>query len=347
MRTNRRLASFLAVLALAGAAASSTACSAPEEEMSAADEAELRALRAGVDINEALIENTPAGPNAPAVFANVRSWDIRHVELRDPTNPGQPDPTDPFNGFFLIAKDVKGNPLFFNTLAMTDEGIAHFYFSFETDDAGNYLEIPLIATEGDAESVQRVKATTEWLASEKVRLGHVLKDTYADERASMISPVQGVQVQDWAAWRNKVKCVAELAVFALTMTNPIAFFLAQAAVEGGFAIADAVTKSGDATKGGVAAVTNAALGGVGKGVGKAVSAAVTKGKITQGAVNTAKKVGVRAVGVAMVGAVGYQVYKHGVAKGLKEAVKMLIPESCQLAYAEVFATPRNDMQTPR
>src|SRR5262249_16411996 len=145
---------------------------------------ELRALQEGVDVDESIIEDVPADASPPKALGAVKSWSVHYVELRDPSNPDNPDPVDPFNGFFLIAKDANGAPIFFDTMALTDEGIAHFYFSVQTDKDGNYLEIPLLAAPGDAEGAKRVQETVDWLTAEKTRIGGIIQNEYATDASA-------------------------------------------------------------------------------------------------------------------------------------------------------------------
>src|SRR5262245_28864746 len=115
----RILALVLTVLA--------TACgSHPSDGASNTSDDELRQLREGIDINEALVDLVPASAGAPASLAAVKSWSVRYVELRDPQDPKSPDPADPFVGFFLVANDASDAPLFFDAMALTDGGVAHF-----------------------------------------------------------------------------------------------------------------------------------------------------------------------------------------------------------------------------
>src|SRR5688572_25052107 len=73
---------------------------------------ELRQLQEGVDVDVSLLEDFPADAHPPANLAKVRKWSVHYVEMRDPANPKNRDPKDPFNGLFLIAKDAGGTPLF-------------------------------------------------------------------------------------------------------------------------------------------------------------------------------------------------------------------------------------------
>lgn len=321
---------MIGVLTAFAISLSGVAC-APAEESDATED-ELRAIREGVDIDESVIEDVPAGPNAPEPLADVRSWSVRYVELRDPTNKEKPDPVDPFIGFFLIAKDAKGVPLFFDTMSLTEGGIAHFYFSTKTDTDGNYVEIPLVAGKDDAKSQARAKATADWLTAEKVRVGGVIKAQQgADSTSSELR--FGIAPLAYKEWRDRVKCAADLAVFALTLGNPVAEYVAQAVVDGTAALVD--MKFGeDPTENAKSAALNAAKGGVRKVVDKYVKEETLK---------AVKTVGVVGVAVVATVIVGYQAYDKGIEAAAKfaakEVVKRLVPTSCQDVYQEFTKVP--------
>ncbi len=340
----RRL--FSTVLVAFAMAMSSTACSAPDDDVLAEDD-DLRAPREG-DVDQVLIDSVAADSKPPEGLANVKSWSVHYVQLRDPKNPANPDPIDPFNGFFLIAKDAKGTPLFFDTIALTDDGIAHFYFSLKTDTDGNYFEMPLLAPSDDPEAAERVQKMVSWLVSEKTRLGRVIERIYETDPAvsaasSKLTPMNVTAGQ----WKAGIKCAADLAVLALTFTSPITMLVAQAAVDGTFAIVDAVSGTGGTRQDLESAAANATMAGVAKGVGKAVNRAVRKGLISPKTAATAKSAGGPLVLVAMVGVVGYQMYDKGVKAGLKTAVSLLVPESCRQTYKNITELPHNDVTKPQ
>ena len=142
------------------------------------------------------------------------------------------------------------------------------------------------------------------------------------------------------AW---LKCAADLAVFGLTITNPITFLVAQAAVDGAFALVDAVTDDGNATKDAVGAVTTAGMAGVASGVGKAVNTAVARGLVSDATVGVVKRAGGAVALVGMASVVGYQFYDKGLVGGAKAALSFIIPQSCQTAYASMTEVPHNDV----
>jgi hypothetical protein len=322
-----------------GAAAASlvvlAACSTSDTS-DPSESSDLRALEAGVDIDQPILQDFPAAPNPPSAFASVASWSLDYVALRDPNNPSNPDPTDPFNGFFLIGNDAGGTPLFFDAIALTDEGVGHFLFSFQTDQAGSYLQIPLVATTDDAAATAIVNATVGWLMSEKTRVGLAIQSEFATDTGADASTLT---TQDLTTWKEGLQCVADLAVMGLTITDPVAFFASEAAVDGTFAVVSAVTGTGGTGSDVAGTVTNATLAGVAKGVGNAVKNAVTSGSIGEGT-GTLLKSGTGALGaVAVAGAVGYQVYKNGVGAGLATAIKLVVPQACVAAYENITQVP--------
>ena len=109
MKRSSRFTFALAVLV-----ALCSACSSSSGDGTTADqEGDLRQLQSGVDVNEIIVDKIAATPVPDSSLPQVSSWTVRYVELRDPANPSNPDPTDPFNGFFLVANDAAGMPLFF------------------------------------------------------------------------------------------------------------------------------------------------------------------------------------------------------------------------------------------
>lgn len=338
-----RLLPTLTLGLLVVAATLTLGCTAPFEEVeSDGSDSALRQLQAGIDVDIPVIDGVALGSPAPKVFERVRSWSVRYVELRDPKDPENPDPEAPFNGFFLIARDAEERPLFFDTMALTDQGVAHFYFSVDTDARGNYLEIPLLAAPDDAEGRQRVEETVAWLGSERLHLASVIGQAFADDDATAVSP-RSIQVQSWRKIFTGAKCVADLAVLGLAVTNPITFFFAQAAVDGTFALVDAATGTGDAADGAASAAAHATIGGVAKGVGRVVRSSVERGTIQQTTVNGARRAGGATLAVGMVGAIGYQAYENGARGALSTAIEMVVPQSCQETYRNITRVPNNDV----
>ena len=311
------------VLALA------TACAGTPEDAAGTGDA-LRELIAGVDVDEEIVARVPAGANAPDAFADVRSWSLRYVELRDPARPDAPDPVEPFIGYFLIAQDASGAPLFFETMAVTDEGLAHYYFSVGTT-GGSYREIPLVTPGDDAAAERRVADTTAWLSAEKARVAGAV------EKAFRVKPSSLGTLSGYSVWRDRLKCAADLAVFALTLTNPLAFFAAQAVVDGAAALVDGTAGDGEKAHAYASgAAINGGIYGVSKGVGKVVARYVAKEKTAM-----LKRAGSPVLLVGMVGLIGYQAFMAGDAKGaLVATAKLLIPASCQAAYGELVSGGR-------
>jgi hypothetical protein len=331
---------------LVGAAACSTA-----DSIFSSESGDLRALEAGVDIDVPLIQDFPADPNPPAAFTSVASWSLNYVAYRDPSNTSNPDPTDPFNGFFLIANDSSGTPLFFDAIALTGEGVAHFVFSFQTDDAGSYLEIPLVAASDDPNAADLVNATVGWLMSEKTRVGLAIQSKYsagtqvdgsavASQSLSIKAQSLGFRTESLTDWENGLQCAADLAVLGLTITNPVAFFAAEAAVDGTFAVVNAVSGTGGTEQNVGGAIVNASLAGVAKGVGSAVTKAVASGAISSGTVSALKLGGGAVALVGAAGAVGYQVYKNGIKAGLQTAIDAVVPQSCIATYKDITQVPQ-------
>ena len=269
------------------------------------------------------------------------------MQLRDPKNPALPDPVDAFNGFFLVAKDVNGTPLFFDTIALTDDGLAHFYFSVKTDESGNYFEMPLLAAADDPDATALAAKKVSWLVAEKTRLGHLIESRYATATTATASAT--IRPMDTAAqeWTAGAECAADLAVLALTASSPITMLVAQAAVDGTFALVDAVSGADGAKTGLENAATNATMAGVAKGVGKAVSHAVTKGSLSGKTVDSLKAAGGPALIVGMVAVVGYQMYEHGAKAGFAAAVNLLIPDACVKTYKNITQLPHNDVTKPQ
>ena len=162
MKGPARFGFALAVLVACSGALSGACGGSSGDDTTGDTDGELRQLESGVDVNEVIVEKVPATPAPDDALPHVSSWTVRYVELRDPANPNNPDPTDPFNGFFLVANDASGTPLFFDTMALTDQGVAHFFFSFDTatDANGNasYVELPLVAAEGDTVGARASRA---------------------------------------------------------------------------------------------------------------------------------------------------------------------------------------------
>jgi hypothetical protein len=331
--------SALAIVALP---LGSGACTAPADADTDAESGELRAPSAS-DVDELLLDDVAADESPPEALAAVKAWSVRHVQLRDPNDPSRPDPVDPFNGFFVVAKDANGAPLFLDAMALTDEGVAHFYFSVRTDEAGKYIELPLLAAPRDQPAAARVERNVNWLASEQKRLGMLIKSSVAaDAFTASLAPRAA------HPWMAALKCTADLAVLALTATNPIAMLAAQAAVDGTFALVDAVAgNDAAAASEATGAAVQATMATVALGVGKAVSHAVSLGLVSNKTVGTGKAVGGAGLVVAMVGAVGYQTYAHGAKAGLKTALDVLVPQSCQETYANLTDVPHNDVTPPR
>ena len=176
--------------------------------------------------------------------------------------------------------------------------------------------------------MQRVKETRDWLEAEKMRLGGVVKKQFANESTTSSSQVG---TRDFATWKLRLKCAADLAVFALTLSNPIAFFVAQAVVDGASGAVDAIAGSGDPQADIASATTQAVIGGVAVGAKKALAVRLAKHIFTPAGVAAAKKAGAAGVGVLIVGAIGYQVYSgEGT---LATVAELLIPKSCRDAYA--------------
>jgi hypothetical protein len=343
MNPTRLFSGVLVAMALAlGTGACSAAPDAAADDVTAD---ELRAPTKG-DVDQVLLDAVAADATPPEGLRDVKSWSVHYVQLRDPKNPANPDPLDAFNGFFLIAKDATGTPLFFDTIALMDDGLAHFYFSVKTDEAGNYFEMPLMASSTDPAAVARVEKKVSWLAAEKTRLGHLIESRYATAAAgtaaATIHPMD-TKAQQWTAG---AECAADLAVLALTAASPITMLVAQAAVDGTFALVDAVSGSDGAQTNLENAATDVTMAGVAKGVGKAVTHAVTKGVVSGKTVGTLKSAGGPLVLVAMVGVVGYQMYEHGAKAGLKAAVNLLIPDACVKTYKNLTQLPHNDVTKP-
>jgi hypothetical protein len=207
---------------------------------------------------------------------------------------------------------------------------------FQTDEAGSYLEIPLIAASDDSAAVATVNSTVSWLMSEKTRVGMAVGAKFAassEDASSTIAP------QDLTTWKDGLQCMADLAVLGLTITDPVAFFASEAAVDGTFAVISAVSGTGGTGNDVGGAVTNATLLGVAKGVGKAVTNAVSHGAIGADTVSALKAGGGALAAVGVAGAVGYQIYKNGVGAGLQTAINAVVPQACVSAYQNFTQVP--------
>jgi hypothetical protein len=320
----------------------SNACggASADASSSGSEDGALRQLQQGTDVDLTIplgdngAADLPADTNPPEALLSVKLWSVHYVELRAPANPDNPDPQDPFNGFFLIAKNAAGAPLFFDTIASMDDGIAHIYFSTQTDADGNYLEIPLVAAAEDADAAVRVEAATDWLQSERVRIGAVIKDHYlapaSTTRSANISP------QNLATWNEGIHCVASLANFCFVEAPPV-YFVTQAAIDGTFALVDAVSGTGQPA-------SDALLAGLSLGLGKtAVGGGIVRAMGTVGTkVISATPGGLKTIG--MVGAVGIALYERGnVKKALGDVLKTALPVSCVDTYKNLTQVPRDDI----
>jgi hypothetical protein len=285
------------------------------------------------DVDAVLASNVPvrapAGDDLAPVLRAVRSWTLRYVEYRDPSAPTRPDLVEPFKGFFMVALDASGAPLFVEATSFANEGVGsatkvddvvgvvHTYLAVttSTDASGKAAYDEL--TMGTADTETNAIATSTWLARERehvaetARRGHV--GASSSIRARALDPAKSV------------KCAVDIALIALMFSNPIVAILVQGSIDGAFALIE---------------VTNgrARTGEAASSVGHSAVAA-TAGVIQLGAkVALSKSAYATAAGAAKttfrVGLVGYAVYEVW-DKGLVEGAKSLIPTSCKDAYASL------------
>ena len=79
-------------------------CAAPADDPVEDDDSALRAIRKD-DVDIELLGSTPT-LGAPAKFADVASWSVDYVEMKDA------DPSNAYRGLMLFARNAKGEPLY-------------------------------------------------------------------------------------------------------------------------------------------------------------------------------------------------------------------------------------------
>lgn len=328
------------LLALVLGATAAVGCAAPPIEAGEDQGEALRQIQAQ-DVNEVLVENVrvvqkPGADVAPAL-KRVASWTLRHVEYRDAANPEKQDELEPFRGYFLVANDADGNALFLDAISIVDkdglEGSVHSFFSFASraNQAGimEYEELPLAPGE-DAASQARSKATHAWLAAQRATVADALRARFGATDAQTTS-LHTLGLDKLQA----MKCAADIALLVLTVTNPITGFLLQAGADGAFALIQAASGQGG-TESALDATAGVALAGVAKGAEMTITRSVAASILV---VAGGAKVAVLTAAVGATGYVGVQMWKKGVpeggASGMKDIVKLLVPTSCQKAYASM------------